>query len=149
MRTQTRARAYNELCARQRASADMTTWTPKNTPHLGTTSACAAKLNLSDSSKLGKKIRCPKCSEVFVAEAVQVGDRGVQAHHRQRARGAAELLVRLLEVVQVEMGIAERVHELARLQPAHLSDHQRQQGIGRDVERHAEEDIGAALVELA
>ena len=31
--------------------------------------ACAAKLNLSDSSKLGKKIRCPKCSEVFVAEA--------------------------------------------------------------------------------
>lgn len=31
--------------------------------------ACAAKLNLADSSKLGKKIKCPKCSEVFVAEA--------------------------------------------------------------------------------
>lgn len=31
--------------------------------------ACAARLNLADSSKLGKKIKCPKCSEVFVAEA--------------------------------------------------------------------------------
>jgi hypothetical protein len=30
---------------------------------------CAAKLNLPDESRLGKKIRCPKCSEVFVAEA--------------------------------------------------------------------------------
>lgn len=30
---------------------------------------CLAKLNLSDSSKLGKKIKCPKCSDVFVAEA--------------------------------------------------------------------------------
>ena len=31
--------------------------------------ACAAKLNLPDSSKLGKKIKCPKCSEIFVAES--------------------------------------------------------------------------------
>lgn len=30
---------------------------------------CSATLNLPDSSKLGKKIRCPKCKEVFVAEA--------------------------------------------------------------------------------
>jgi phage FluMu protein Com len=28
---------------------------------------CGAKLSLADSSKLGKKIKCPKCSEVFVA----------------------------------------------------------------------------------
>ena len=31
--------------------------------------SCLAKLSLPDSSKLGKKIRCPKCSETFVAEA--------------------------------------------------------------------------------
>ena len=30
--------------------------------------ACAARLNLADRSKLGKKIKCPKCSEIFVAE---------------------------------------------------------------------------------
>ena len=35
---------------------------------------CSAKLNLSDSSKLGKKIKCPKCSEIFVAEAPEDDD---------------------------------------------------------------------------
>ena len=29
---------------------------------------CFAKLNLPDRSKLGKKIKCPKCAEIFVAE---------------------------------------------------------------------------------
>ena len=30
---------------------------------------CGAKLSLPDRSKLGKKIKCPKCSDAFVAEA--------------------------------------------------------------------------------
>ncbi len=30
---------------------------------------CLAKVTLPDSSKLGKKVKCPKCSDVFVAEA--------------------------------------------------------------------------------
>ena len=30
---------------------------------------CDSKLSLADSSKLGKKIKCPKCGEIFVAEA--------------------------------------------------------------------------------
>ncbi len=30
---------------------------------------CFAKLNLADRNKLGKRIKCPKCAEVFVAEA--------------------------------------------------------------------------------
>ena len=32
---------------------------------------CSAKLAISDESKLGKKIRCSKCSEVFVANALK------------------------------------------------------------------------------
>ena len=32
---------------------------------------CSAKLAISDESKLGKKIRCSKCSEVFVAKALK------------------------------------------------------------------------------
>lgn len=35
---------------------------------------CFAKLNLPDRSKLGKKIKCPKCAEVFVAEAPDADD---------------------------------------------------------------------------
>lgn len=35
---------------------------------------CLAKLNLADRSKLGKKIKCPKCAEVFVAEAPEDDD---------------------------------------------------------------------------
>lgn len=35
---------------------------------------CLAKLNLPDESKLGKKIRCPKCSDVFVAKAADDED---------------------------------------------------------------------------
>lgn len=35
---------------------------------------CLAKLNLPDSSKLGKKIKCPKCSDIFVAEAAEGED---------------------------------------------------------------------------
>ena len=66
------------------------------------------------------------------------------------ARGARDKLqARLLEVVEIEVRVAERVDELAGLQAGHLRHHHRQQRVGRDVERHAEEDVGGALVELA
>ena len=52
-------------------------------------------------------------------------------------------------MVAVEVRISGRVDEFTRLETAGLGDHQRQQGVGGDVERHAEEDIRAALVELA
>lgn len=35
---------------------------------------CLAKVTLPDSSKLGKKVKCPKCSDVFVAEAADDDD---------------------------------------------------------------------------
>ena len=44
------------------------------------------------------------------------------------------------------MRIAQGVHKVAGLEAAYLGDHQRQQRIGRDIERHAEENVGAALV---
>ena len=47
------------------------------------------------------------------------------------------------------MRIAEGVHEVAVLQAAHLRHHHGEQGVAGDVERHAEEDVGAALVQLA
>ena len=47
------------------------------------------------------------------------------------------------------MGIAEGVDELTGRVARHLGHHLRQQGVGGDVERHAEKDVGAALVELS
>jgi hypothetical protein len=52
-------------------------------------------------------------------------------------------------VVEVEVRVAEGVHEVAHPQAGDLRHHVRQQRVGGDVERHAEEDVGGALVQLA
>src|SRR6267142_2642416 len=87
--------------------------------------------------------------EVLVAECEEVPYGAVQAHAREWLGGAAELLARLLEMVQVQVGIAEGEDELAGLEAGDLRHHQRQQRVGGDVEGHAEEYVGAALVHLA
>src|ERR1700754_4512965 len=68
---------------------------------------------------------------------------------RQRQRSALQLLVGLLEMVQVQVAATAGPDEVAGGQIALLREHVRQQGVGSDVERHAEEHFGAALVELA
>jgi hypothetical protein len=73
----------------------------------------------------------------------------VEVHFGQFIGGAAELQLCLFDMVQVEVGVAEGMDEFAGFQAADLRDHHGQQRVGGDVERHAEEDIGAALVELA
>ena len=87
--------------------------------------------------------------EIFEFEVEQVGYGGVELHFRQRARFAGQLQFGLLEVVAVNMRVAQRVDEFARLQTAHLGNHHGQKRVAGDVERHAEEDVRAALVELA
>ncbi len=47
------------------------------------------------------------------------------------------------------MRVAERMHELPSLKPAFVGDQMGQQRVARDVERHAEKDVGRALIELA
>ena len=56
--------------------------------------------------------------------------------------GSGELQAGLLQMVQVEVGVARGVYELASLEPRHLRHHHQQQGIGRNVERHSEESVG-------
>ena len=72
-----------------------------------------------------------------------------ELQRRVRVRLARQLLAHLLVVVVVNVAIATRPDEVARFQPRLLRDHQRQERVARDVERNAEEQIGAALVELA
>jgi hypothetical protein len=52
-------------------------------------------------------------------------------------------------MVLVKVRIAKRMHEIAGLQARDLRHHHGQQRIGGDVEGHAQEDVGRALVELA
>src|SRR5689334_10600488 len=87
--------------------------------------------------------------EVLVLEVEQLAPRGIQTHARERARWTSQLLASLLEVVEVEVRVAERQDELTGLQVGDLRDHQRKKRVGGDVERHAEEEVRAALVHLA
>jgi hypothetical protein len=87
--------------------------------------------------------------DVLEVEAVDHGDRRVEAQRRQRPGLAGQLQLRLLEVVEVEVRVAQGVHEVTDLEAGHLRDHVGEQGVGGDVEGHAQEHVGRALVELA
>ena len=87
--------------------------------------------------------------KILELEVVYVFHRRIQFHLRQRTRLARELQLRLLKMIGVEMQVAKGVDEVARLQSANLRDHQREQRVAGDVERHAQKNIRAALVKLA
>lgn len=87
--------------------------------------------------------------EVFVAEILEPVHRGIEQHPREGTRFASELEAGLIEVVHVEVEIAEGVDEFLGFQSADLRDHHGEQGVGGDVEGDAEEEIRTALVELA
>ncbi len=70
-------------------------------------------------------------------------------HCWQRVGGTGELEFCLLYVVCIKVCIAECVDEVSEFQVCDLRDHHGEQGVGGDVEGYAEEDICAALVELA
>src|SRR6478672_4013969 len=87
--------------------------------------------------------------DVLELEGVDLTDRRVEPQLGLRPRVAGQLEPRLVEVVEVEVGVAQGVHEVADVEVGDLGDHVREQGVRRDVERHTEEHVGGALVELA
>ena len=86
--------------------------------------------------------------EVLVAEILQGLHFGIEQHPGKRTRLARELKPSLLQMVGVEMEVTECVDEFLGFQSADLRHHEREQGVGGDVEGDAEEEIRAALVEL-
>ncbi|KAG0764734.1 hypothetical protein G6F22_018163 [Rhizopus arrhizus] len=52
-------------------------------------------------------------------------------------------------MVRVQVRVTQRMHEIAHAQASGLRHHVGQQRVAGDVERHAEEDVAAALVQLA
>ena len=97
----------------------------------------------------GEVLEIPYLTCKRILEGEDVFHIGVQLHLRQLSRLSAELEVNLFEMIEVDVGVPRGVDEFARLQPAHLSYHHRQQGIGSDVEWNSEECVRAALVQLA
>src|SRR4051812_44040573 len=71
--------------------------------------------------------------EVLELEVEQLAARGVEAHAGKRMGSAPELLARLLEVVEIEVRVAQRKNEFAGLQVRDLRDHQREERVGGDV----------------
>src|SRR5690606_10774452 len=80
--------------------------------------------------------------EILVFETEDVFYIRVDLHDRQRVRLARQLQIDLLDVVAVNMDVAERVDELAQFQIADLRNHHGQQRIRGDVERHTQKHVG-------
>src|SRR5262249_32644437 len=86
--------------------------------------------------------------EVLVAVVVERGGPPLDHEPRQRIGLPGELRGDLFQVVVVEMAVAADPDELTHAEIALLRYEVRQERVRGDVERHAEKDVGAALVEL-
>ena len=87
--------------------------------------------------------------EVLIIKIEKVLYFRVEQHGGQRTWRPRQLGLHLFDVVVVDVHVAKGVDKRAGLQPAHLGHHHGQQGIGGDVERHAQEHVRTTLVELA
>ena len=88
-------------------------------------------------------------SKVLEAKIFEAADVRVKLHSRQGSKFTRELFASLLEMVLIEMEVAESVDEITSPQVANLGYHHREQCIGGDIERYTQKKIGAALVQLA
>ena len=87
--------------------------------------------------------------EILVTILIERRRLALNLQSRQRKRAAGELRLDLFEVVEVEMTIPPGPDEVADAQIGLLGDEVREQRVRGDVERDPEEDVGAALIELA
>ena len=56
------------------------------------------------------------------------------------------MLIRLINMIGIDMRIPERVDKFSRLKTGRLRHHHGEQGVRSDIERNPEEDIGTALI---
>lgn len=88
-------------------------------------------------------------TEIVVAEVRYFAHIWIDVHFRQGSWLAVQLFVHLIKVVLVDVQVAEGVNKISGFEIADLCHHLGQQRVGSDIERHAEEQVGTALVELA
>src|SRR5262245_32941779 len=87
--------------------------------------------------------------DVLEAECEEIAHIRIEAEPGQGSRLSGELKSGLLHVIEVEMHVPERVHEVAGGQAAHLRHHVGEERVGRDVEGNAQEYVRTPLIELA
>ncbi|GIX65320.1 50S ribosomal protein L5 [Babesia caballi] len=87
--------------------------------------------------------------DVVGGEVLDGGDRRVQLQLREGVGHARNLELDRVDVVGVNVGVGQVVHELAELQTADLGDHGREDGVGSDVEGDAQTEVSRALVHHA
>ncbi len=85
--------------------------------------------------------------EILILEVENILDLGIDYHLRQPARLTPELCAHLVEMIMIDVRVAESVYKLARLETGHLCHHHEQQRVGGNVERHPEKTVGTALIE--
>ena len=84
--------------------------------------------------------------EIVETEIEQGPDTRIQMHPGQREWLPGELQMRLVQVIEIEVGVPEGVNEIAGPEAGYLRHHQGQQAVTGDIEWHAEKDIRTALV---
>ena len=87
--------------------------------------------------------------KIFVLEIKDVLHFRIDLHHRKGARLTRKLELHLLEMICIDVRVTCSVNEFSWLKTTYLSDHHCKKRIGSDIERHSEEHICAALIELA
>src|SRR5258705_3491161 len=74
--------------------------------------------------------------------------RRIELDRGQTARLPRKLDFRLPDVIEIQVGVAETVDEMPGREIADLGDHQREEGVRRDVEGNTQENVRAALVQV-
>src|SRR4030042_4108983 len=84
--------------------------------------------------------------EIFVNEIVNVFLFRIQFQLRKKFLLARDLLFHLLEMIGIYVQVTENMNEFTRRNPDNLRNHEKKQGIARDVEWHSQEYVRAALI---
>ena len=86
--------------------------------------------------------------EILVLEIENGSHLRVELEAWQRAGLTLQLKSGLIEMIEIQMGVAESVNKLARFESTDLSHHSGQKSVGGDIEGNSEKDVRTALVEL-
>ena len=86
--------------------------------------------------------------DVLISKVVNIGDLRVQLKFWKREGFPCDLEPGLIQMVVVKMGIAQCVDKRSGFEVAYLRHHVGEQCIRCNIERDAEKDISASLVEL-
>lgn len=86
--------------------------------------------------------------KILKPEIKDRGDGAGDPQGRQRAEVAGKLGLHLFHMVGIDMRVADGMDEIPGLIARDMGEHDEEEGVRGDVERHAKEHVGAALVKL-